>query len=421
MKVENRLYFFDNYLKKFSGKVASVKNVDSKLKIILDKTAFRPATGGQDCDFGIIFSKGFKLKVEKVIKRNSDIVHVGSEFYGSIKENDVVQGEIDWDRRILLMKTHSGQHIFARSLEIVFEKIDKKVNFNKVHIHEGFGDLILDQIGLDLNLIFEAEEMTNRIILENRKITTTVVKNLDEFTKTFTKFRSNVNKIKNQTPIRGISVDDFDVSTCTGSHVSNTKEINFFKILGIKTQKKETKIEFAVDSTALTTLSKIYNKLLPVTHDFSLSIENIHQKITHMNEEFKNLRKEKENLKSNLIILLSKEIIKQENKISKLNLFELILNDVDIQFLQRLSQIIFETKKKPSIAILSTMDQEKTSVLIETNFPDIQLNRILDRASLRFKGNVNQNKAIMIFNNDIKINKRIEALKNNLFEKIKNR
>ena len=41
-----RLYYTDPYLKEFDARVVSVRNVDGRSHVVLDRTAFYPSSGG---------------------------------------------------------------------------------------------------------------------------------------------------------------------------------------------------------------------------------------------------------------------------------------------------------------------------------------------------------------------------------------
>ena len=119
------LYLNDSYLKEFEAKV--IKSEAGK--IILDKTAFYPESGGQPCDFGKLIKGNEEFSVTNVKKEAGEIIHhVGNAiisehpknqngFFDIGKEDlqvgDEVKGIIDWQRRHKLMRMHTAAHILS--------------------------------------------------------------------------------------------------------------------------------------------------------------------------------------------------------------------------------------------------------------------------------------------------------------------
>ncbi|MFH1927769.1 MAG: alanyl-tRNA editing protein [Chloroflexota bacterium] len=94
------LYQTDAYLKAFD---ATVEAVDGS-NVALDATAFYPGGGGQPCDLGFLSGGGKTWPVLKVGRKGSTIWH---EVEGDPPQVvSVIQGELDWDRRYSLMRTH---------------------------------------------------------------------------------------------------------------------------------------------------------------------------------------------------------------------------------------------------------------------------------------------------------------------------
>ena len=101
------LYLEYPYLKEF---LAEVLKVDGR-NVILDKTAFYPAGGGQPHDTGSLFRAEGEFRVIAVKKSDGEIVHELDK--EGVKEGDSVKGVIDWARRYKLMRMHTAAHVLA--------------------------------------------------------------------------------------------------------------------------------------------------------------------------------------------------------------------------------------------------------------------------------------------------------------------
>ncbi len=113
----DQLYYDDAYTRTFD---ATITGVDGA-RVALDRTAFYPGGGGQLNDTGWLTIGDIRMPVTKVKKEAGKIWHwldtsaaqtdVGGE--PSIIVGQAVQGELDWDRRYRIMRTHTAMHILC--------------------------------------------------------------------------------------------------------------------------------------------------------------------------------------------------------------------------------------------------------------------------------------------------------------------
>src|SRR3989442_1577015 len=99
------LYYDDAYKTSFQAKILARVTENA---VVLDQTCFYPEGGGQPSDHGELRTNDKKLKVTDVQKRGNVIVHFLDQ--PIIQETDLVEGEIDWQRRQNLMRHHTGTH-----------------------------------------------------------------------------------------------------------------------------------------------------------------------------------------------------------------------------------------------------------------------------------------------------------------------
>src|SRR5688572_8405453 len=95
-----RLYYTESYRRTFDATVVAVESVEGRSHVVLDQTAFYPASGGQPFDTGTI---GGAAVVDVIDREDGEIAHVVS---GALKPGEVVAGEIDWARRFDHMQQH---------------------------------------------------------------------------------------------------------------------------------------------------------------------------------------------------------------------------------------------------------------------------------------------------------------------------
>ena len=100
------LYLKDSYLRCFRARVVAVHEKQGAL--VLDRSAFYPGGGGQPGDIGVLRVNDRALPVTQVKRGHIHVVD------GPLPpEGAEVQGELDWDRRYRLMRTHSAMHVLC--------------------------------------------------------------------------------------------------------------------------------------------------------------------------------------------------------------------------------------------------------------------------------------------------------------------
>ncbi len=120
-----QLYLDNSYLKEFNAKILEI--IEGR-KIILDKTAFYPTSGGQQNDTGIIRCKNNEFKVINVTKSEDKIIHeVDTE---GLNVDDEITCIIDWDRRYNHMKSHTAAHIVSA---IIHKEMHALISGNQLY------------------------------------------------------------------------------------------------------------------------------------------------------------------------------------------------------------------------------------------------------------------------------------------------
>ncbi|MVT13692.1 MAG: alanyl-tRNA editing protein [Euryarchaeota archaeon] len=191
-----KLYWTDPYMKVFMAKVVGIE----ENYLILDQSAFYPQGGGQVGDTGKIN----EIRVLNTIKKDDTIYHE-MEDISPFSVGMEVKGEINWERRYMIMRHHSASHIVEYfiiknfpwvrpySSGLVDEKKDRQDYLTEIPFKEE-----------DLKIV---EDQVNSFILEDHEI------------KTWT----DENGIRHW-------VCEFIEMKCSGTHVKRTGEIGRIKI-----------------------------------------------------------------------------------------------------------------------------------------------------------------------------------------------
>jgi len=234
----HKLYLDHSYDTAFEANVLSSRPTPSgdATEIVLDRTLFYPESGGQLSDRGML-GGGIVTDVQE---RNGDTVaHLVT---GAVPTGATLQGSIDWLRRFDHMQQHTGQHILSRAF-IQADRLDT------VSFHMGDETCTIDLEGPapDNAAIARAEDLSNHIINENRPIDI----------KTVPIEQVDMSELRRRVPegvrdARIVTVRDFDVIPCCGTHVRSTGELGMIKVLKIEKVRTHHRVHFKVGARAFT-------------------------------------------------------------------------------------------------------------------------------------------------------------------------
>jgi alanyl-tRNA synthetase len=237
------LYYNDFALVEFKGIVQKIIGN----KVMLDKTAFYPTSGGQLHDKGTLESQ----KVVDVFKQGGVVVHVLEEH--NLKKGQIVHGKIDFERRLQLAQHHTATHII--------NGVAKRVLGN--HIWQAGAHKQLDKARLDIThyesltdeQVMQIEKLANQVIDDNKPVYSSLMKrNLAEAEYGFSIYQGGAVPGK---VLRIVSIPGLDTEACGGTHLHLTGEARIIKILKTsKIQDGMVRIEFAAGEAAAQELGR---------------------------------------------------------------------------------------------------------------------------------------------------------------------
>jgi misacylated tRNA(Ala) deacylase len=219
--VTELLYLRDAYLRSFTATVTDVQDG----RVGLDRTAFYPTGGGQPHDTGML--GGFEVVG---VKKEGDAVWHDVPGH-ALDVGDEVHGEIDWDRRHALMRTHTALHVLCGVIWNEWatavtggnmEPLSARMDFEFDPLPEGFGQTV--------------EDLVNKELAAARPIEVTFLPRetavADEDL-----IRTKVNLIpESVSEIRVVDIVGLDKQADGGTHVASTDEVGRIKVL--KTESK---------------------------------------------------------------------------------------------------------------------------------------------------------------------------------------
>jgi alanyl-tRNA synthetase len=270
-----RLYYKDPYTTTFKANIVERFQYRGKLAVILDNSYFYPTSGGQPHDTGTLND----LPVVNVLVRPEDnaVAHI---INGEIW-TDEVTGQIDWPRRFDHMQQHTGQHILSQAFLKAAEA--ETLSF---HLGSESATIDLNNTGLKPTDIEKAELIANRVIWENRLVTARMVDRTEAD-------KLPLRKIPDvdDEQLRIVSVTDFDLTACGGTHVSQTGEIGLIKIVKLERRKDELRVEFLCGRRALVDYRQKNRIVNQLANELTTGYAEIEASVVRLRDEAKQSRR----------------------------------------------------------------------------------------------------------------------------------
>ena len=222
------LYLRDAYLRDFDATVVDVRD-DA---VALDRTAFYPTGGGQAHDTGVLAG----APVVEVRKEGATVWHRLAAGSPVPAVGTMVHGEIDWDRRHGLMRTHSALHVLCGVIWNEWrvpvtggnmEPLSARMDFEFDPLPEGFGPRV--------EQLVNAELAADRPIEVSFLPRSTAVEDADLI-------RTKVNMIpESVAEIRVVDIVGLDKQADGGTHVRSTGEVGRIRVVKLENKGKGNK------------------------------------------------------------------------------------------------------------------------------------------------------------------------------------
>jgi len=215
------IYIKDSYIKSFD---ALVSFADGE-KVVLDRTAFYPQSGGQPSDLGSIFRGEEEFRVLRVDP--PEPVHVLDR--PGLASGDKVTGRIDWERRYRFMRSHTACHILSA---VIFNETGARITGNQIDLARSRVDFSLEKF--DKSEMAAYVDRANRIIIENHTVKTGLLSKTDAMA--IPDLVRLAMAVPDREEIRVVEIEGVDRQACGGTHVCSAGEVK-----GIKLVKAENK------------------------------------------------------------------------------------------------------------------------------------------------------------------------------------
>jgi misacylated tRNA(Ala) deacylase len=210
---------------------ATVLGVTRRGGIVLDRTVFYPAGGGQPGDSGVLrFADGRTLAIATTVKGNTEdggpdsVVHVPSQDSTLPPPGSPVTAELDWPRRYSHMRVHTCLHLLSAVL-------DYPVTGGQIAEGKGRLDFDIPDGGLDRDTITDA---LNRLIAADHRVVADWIADAELAARPELVRTMSVKPPSGAGRVRLIRIEGLDLQPCGGTHVARTGEIGPVEVTKIE-------------------------------------------------------------------------------------------------------------------------------------------------------------------------------------------
>lgn len=331
--------------------------------IIVEETPFYATMGGQNGDTGMITVADGSFEVQDTVKLSGNKVgHIGVVKNGMIKVGDAATLTVDGEKRADTCKNHSATHLLQKALrEVLGTHVEQngsyvdgeRLRFDFSHFQA------MTQDELD-----RVEKLVCEKIAENIPVVTEEM-GIEDAKKTGA---MQLFGEKYGDRVRVVSMGDFSVEFCGGTHVSNTGAIGAFKILsenGVAAGVR--RIEAITGNGVLAYYKNLENTMEEACRLLKTTPGALVEKCGHVLAELKNLTAENESLKSKAAREALGDVMNQVKEIKGIKLLAASVKGVDMNGLRDLGDQLKEKLGEGMVVLLSEQDGRVNMIAMSTD------------------------------------------------------
>jgi len=229
--VTDLLYQTDSYLQAVDALVTAI-DAENRA-VLLDCTCFYPGGGGQPADSGTLTVGLSVFPVLRAKKGPEGIWHLLGGDAPLPAVGTTVHGQIDWNHRYQLMRTHSALHILCG---VVFRDYGAQVTGGDMEPLKGRMDFEFENLSKELVGVIEAA--VNREVVAARDVRVRILPRAEAFAIPDL-IRTKINLLPPEiSEIRTVELIGLDLQADGGTHVANTREVGRIRVVDYKSKGK---------------------------------------------------------------------------------------------------------------------------------------------------------------------------------------
>ena len=326
--------------------------------VVLDQTPFYAEMGGQVADHGVITGDGAEFAVTDVQKnKGGKFMHYGKLVKGTLHVGDSVSPAIDTARRDAIRRAHSATHLLDAALVKVLGD----------HVHQAGSLVEPDRLrfdfthfeGITTEQLEQVEDMVNDAILSGMDITTEELP-IDE-----AKARGAVATFgeKYGETVRVVTMGDFSMELCGGTHLDNTAKVGPFHIKNESSVASGVRrIEATTGRVTLEGMRHSRTLLHRASQFFKSAPETLLERLEQQASEMKALRQALEKFKAEASLGEAKQFLASAKTVRGLHVITTTRTGMDVAAMRTMGDFLRD-KDPGVVGVLASIQGEKVTFL----------------------------------------------------------
>ena len=292
--------------------------------VVLDHTPFYAESGGQAGDQGVLETADARFAVRDTRKQQGAHLHLGTLTGGSLKVGEAVEARVEESLRRATMRNHSATHLLHAALRQVLG----------THVQQKGSLVDAERLRFDFSHteavkpaeLAEIERLVNEQIRLNNAVETRLMAMEDAVKAGAMALFGE----KYGAEVRVLTMGEFSVELCGGTHVSRAGDIGLFKIVsegGIASGIR--RIEAVTGQRALDYIGETEKALNNIAGLVKGSAQEVEAKVAQLVERSRRLEKEIEQLKAKLASQQGSDLASQAVEIAGLKVLVARLDGID--------------------------------------------------------------------------------------------
>ena len=337
----------------FDGALVDAMQPGQEGQVVLDHTPFYAESGGQVGDSGVLVAGAARFAVRDTQKIGASFAHVGVLESGELHVGELVEAQVNKARRTAIALNHSGTHLLHAALRRVLG----------THVEQKGSLVAADRLRFDFSHtqalsaeeLRQVEQLVNSAIRENAPAETRVMA-LDD---AVAAGAMSLFGEKYEDDVRVLTIGDFSMELCGGTHVERAGDIGLFKIMsesgvaaGIR------RLEAVTGQTAYEWVVRTDQVLRDIAAMLRGSREDVDEKVRELAERSRKLEKEVQQLKSKLATGIGGDLSSQAKDVGGIKVLAAQIDGADAKSLRDTVDQL-KSKLGSSVVVLATVHEGK--------------------------------------------------------------
>jgi alanyl-tRNA synthetase len=342
----------------FDGAVVDVLRPGQEGQVVLDHTPFYAESGGQIGDTGALLGANGRFIVRDTQKIGASFAHLGELENGELRAGDAVEALVDRERRKAIALNHSATHLLHAALRKVLGK----------HVEQKGSLVAADRLRFDFSHthaltqgeLHQVEALVNSAIRDNEPAETRVMA-LDD---AVAAGAMSLFGEKYESDVRVLSIGEFSMELCGGTHVERAGDIGLFKFTGESgVAAGVRRVEAVTGQAAYEWVVRTDQVLRDIAAMLRGSREDVDEKVRELVERSRRLEKEVQQLKSKLASGHGGDLSIQAKDVGGIKVLAAQIDGADVRSLR---DAVDQLKNKlgSSVIVLASVEQGKVVLVV---------------------------------------------------------